>query len=216
MNRSQLKGRGRRPKRRETATRTYRKLFIIIVEGETEKAYFDSGIFKNTEVSIVTRTAKKNHPAGLVEEMERKLDELRSKDLLRSGDPAWLVLDYDDRSDGELSPVFEWAAKREKQQDRGIAYSKPQFEFWLILHHSDGTGVSTQAECMRKAGEVLEGYRKGDSSKLPLDEGLIADAITRARSRLAQPLTSIEDLRAHPSAFTSVHFLAEQLLNNSK
>lgn len=69
MTKSQLAGRRRRPAPRTPPARPYRKRFVIIVEGETEKAYFDSGLFKNADVRIVTKTSKKNHPAGLVEEM---------------------------------------------------------------------------------------------------------------------------------------------------
>lgn len=148
--------------------------------------------------------------------MNRKLAEFRDEGTLRSGDPAWIVLDFDGRSNDELRPVFEWAAERENQGDRGVAYSKPQFEFWLILHHSDGTGISTQAECLRGVNDVIEGYKKGDLSKLPLKVDLIEQAISRARTRLTQPLLTVEDTAAHPSAFTSVHFLVEDLLSNSR
>lgn len=214
MSRSQLQNRNRRPGRRSTGTRPYRKLFVIIVEGETEKAYFDSALFKNTDVSIITRTSKKNHPGGLVEEMERRLEDLRNKGLLRSGDPAWIILDDDARPHEELLPVFDWAASRERQQDRGVGFSRPQFEYWLILHYEDGAGISTQAECMRRIDELSGGYRKGDSSRLPLEMDRIKMAINGAQARLSTPLLSIADIENQPSAFTSVHFLAAELTAN--
>ena len=71
--------------------------------------------------------------------MKNKLESLKQTDELRSGDSAWLVLDDDDSQSEEFQALDAWAAER---HDRFIAYTKPQFEWLLLLHYRDGNSDS--------------------------------------------------------------------------
>lgn len=130
---------------RLVGTRAIKKLFIIITEGETERAYFTMDIFKprrnsDVRVQVICEKSKDgSDPKPVLSSMENKLKSLKQTGELRSGDSAWLVLDDDDSQSEEFQALDAWAAER---HDRFIAHTKPQFEWWLLLHYRDGNSDS--------------------------------------------------------------------------
>lgn len=178
-------------KTHSAGTRHIRSLFGIVVEGETEKRYFDMDYFHEPSVKVMVNPGKPNDPPALARAADALIEELKRGGELRSGDQIWVVLDADDWADAQLEEVFRWSRERSEKGDRGVGLCIPQFEYWLLLHFEDGRGVGTKAE--------------------------IKTANSRARSRVPEEFASLSDLDAdigRGTASTTVHFLVERLVHS--
>ncbi|WP_431832117.1 RloB family protein [Corynebacterium coyleae] len=99
--------------------------------------------FRDKSVKVEVRQGDKPDPPALLRTADDWLAQLkRSKDL-QPGDQAWVVLDEDAATPEQLGEVFRWAAER---KDRGVAFSVPAFEVWLLLHYAEAKGVRSQKE----------------------------------------------------------------------
>ena len=198
---------------RLVGTRAIKKLFIIITEGETERAYFTMDIFKprrnsDIRVKVICEKSKDgSDPKPVLSSMENKLKSLKQTGELRSGDSAWLVLDDDDSQSEEFQALDAWAAER---HDRFIAYTKPQFEWWLLLHYRDGAGIVTKSECLAALRDKQPNYQKGKALPIKLDQ--VKAAQRNAREQEEQRDTPIAELHEKAGGLTTVHFLVHDLL----
>lgn len=88
-------------------------------------------------------------------------------------------MDKDHWTDDQLSQLSNWTTETE---NRSLAVSNPSFEYWLLLHFEDGTGIRSQRECKDRLRRHLPDYDKGvDSSRLSAE--MIRLAVTRAKRR---------------------------------
>jgi len=130
-------------------------------------------------------------------------DHLRQEEL-RSSDEAWLVVDKDQWTDEQLDQLRAWAQARDNY---GFALSNPKFEYWLLLHFEDGTGIASSRDCSDRLNRHLPDYDKGiDARKITRDR--IDEAIRRARLRDNPPCVD------WPRALggTTVYKLVENIL----
>jgi hypothetical protein len=135
--------------------------------------------------------------------MEKQL----KKERLRKGDEAWLVVDKDEWTDEQLAELFAWS---ETKKEFGFALSNPQFEYWLLLHFEDGSGIASGRQCSQKLARHLPGYDKGfDPRKISI--GRIQAAIDRAEQRDRPPC---EDWPRHTG--TTVYRLVQRILDAGK
>ncbi|EPD68286.1 hypothetical protein HMPREF1219_01932 [Corynebacterium pyruviciproducens ATCC BAA-1742] len=199
--------------RKRANTRALKALFGIIVEGDTEKRYFDRFRGANVKVKVVPGRSAPD-PESLTELADDVLDEFKRKGEIRSGDQMWIVSDKDTYTAEQIEVLFSWAAKR---KDRGLGLSLPQFEYWLLLHYEDGVGVLTQRECLSRLHHHNPHYRKNDLSSVSFSEADINRAVQRARRFPPLPPTFREFLNSglDRSAYTSVHVLVERLLKET-
>jgi hypothetical protein len=102
---------------------------------------------------------------------------------LRKSDEAWLVVDKDNWTDGQLSELHAWSTKK---KNYGFALSNPKFEYWLLLHFENGAGVSSSRDCSERLKRYLPDYDKGIDTR-NITESMLDDAIRRARSRDTPP-----------------------------
>ncbi|WP_454992645.1 RloB family protein [Corynebacterium matruchotii] len=198
---------------RSVGTRAIKKLFIIITEGETERVYFTMDIFKprrnsDVKVKVICEKSKDgSDPEPVLSSMKNKIKSLKQTNELRSGDSAWLVLDDDDSQSEEFQALDAWAAER---HDRFIAYTKPQFEWWLLLHYRDGAGIVTKSKCLAALHDKQPNYQKGKALPITLDE--VNNALSHADELRIQRDTPIAELHEKAGALTTVHFLVHDLL----
>lgn len=205
-----------RPKPRRTGTRDYRIRVFIVVEGETEQQYFRSFSMPTAEVSLECLTPDKgSDPRAVLDTLERILERARAKGQLRSGDPAWAVIDRDNWTESQINELFQWAYGAGRK-DRGVGFSDPQFEFWILLHFSDGAGGATQQDCLSRLSQYIPNYQKAQLSQLPLTLEEKQTAVTHGYSRLKDEPKSLSELTDVPRGITSVHFLVEKLLKLEK
>ena len=169
--------RRRRRFQRPIGQRRYRKIFILAVEGtKTEPEYF--AVFNNEQSLIRVNCLKGQHgssPQHVLKRMEGHLKE----EHLKKSDEAWLVVDKDQWSDEQLAQLHQWSLR---QVNYGFALTNPKFEFWLLLHFEDGSGVSGARNCPDRLRRYLPDYDKGIDSRLFTPE-VIAGAIQRAKLR---------------------------------
>jgi hypothetical protein len=132
--------------------------------------------------------------------MERRLRE----EALRSSDEAWLVVDRDTWGVEQLDELHAWS---QRSDNYGFALSNPKFEYWLLLHFEDGTGVGTSFECSRRLRRHLPGYDKDvDPRKYPIENRI--EAMQRAKARDQPPCIDWP----HQPGQTTVYRLVEKLL----
>ncbi len=167
----------RRDFQRRIGERRYRKLFVLATEGnKTEPEYFD--LLQNNHSVIKVHCLKTKEglaPLALLKKMEHYL----KKESLKSSDEAWLVADRDQWDENQLDQLYAWSTT---QKNFGFALSNPKFEYWLLLHFEEASGIATSRECSERLKRYLPEYDKGiDARKITVE--MIAAAIRRAEQR---------------------------------
>jgi len=167
----------RRKFQRPLGERRYRKIFVIATEGvKTEPQYFAS--FNNQQSVIQVKCLKHNHNSSPAHILKKMTSHLKKKTLKKS-DEAWLVVDKDQWTDEQLAQLHKWS---QKADNYGFALSNPKFEYWLLLHFEDGTGIASSHDCSARLKQYLADYDKCiDTRKITKD--MINDAILRAKIR---------------------------------
>lgn len=200
----------RRSFSRNTGSRAQRALFIIVVEGETERRYFENLRQLSANLTVKVSTGKSSNPRAVIQEMERQIQAAKRSGL-QPGDQAWIVFDQDNWSPEAIEMAWGWANERRK--DRGIGFSRPQFEWWLLLHFEEGKRATTQREILDRLNTHIPDYEKGNANQLPRSEEEYNQAIARARSKVSTPLRSFDETEDIQGGFTTVHFLVERILD---
>lgn len=208
MSRNKLSSKGRK-----SGKRSYHKLFIVIVEGETEEQYFKQEIFRNKRIKLVSSIGKNSDPESLI----RAADVKTRKERLIQDDQVWIVLDRDEQGNRKskrekLRKVVDWQVK---DDSRGIAFSSPQFEYWLLLHYEKGTGVTTKKDCLEKLKRYHNGrYEKNVQFSYSREE--IYQACEHSKERLSQLGISATNMRetidTDHSGYSTVHVLVQRVL----
>lgn len=187
---------------RPLGERRYRKLFVIAAEGaKTEQPYF--AVFNDESPTILVKCLRSAHDSASPYVLKRMTDYLK-KEPLKEFDEAWLVIDKDRWTDEQLTQLHQWS---QKNNNHGFALSNPNFEYWLLLHFDDGTGITGPHNCSERLGRRLPNYDKGIESRKISRDG-INDAIRRAKQRDNPPCTDWP--RAMGS--TTVYRLVENIL----
>jgi len=167
----------RRKFKRPLGKRRYRKMFVLATEGsKTESQYFE--IFKDRDLVVHIELLKEKGNSAPPQVLERMRKYLKRENL-QSSDEAWLVVDKDQWTDDQLSQLHEWA---QEADNYGFALSNPKFEFWLLLHFEDGSGVNNSKTCSQRLERHIQGYDKGIDARKMLDSR-IEKAIERAKKR---------------------------------
>ena len=97
----------------------------------------------------------------------------------KSSDEAWLVVDKDQWTDEQLTQLHQWSLQ---QEHYGFALSNPKFEYWLLLHFEDGTGVTSSRDCTDRLKRWIPDYDKGIDTR-KISQSQIDVAIRRAKKR---------------------------------
>lgn len=188
--------------RRPYGTRSYRKMFVIAVEGvKTEPEYF--GLL-NSQQSVIhvncLTGGRDSSPLHVLKRMEKHL----RQNNLRPTDEAWLVVDKDQWIDEHLTQLYAWT---QKCDNYNLALSNPKFEYWLLLHFEEGTGITSSRDCDDRLKRHLPNYDKGINLRKMTRDGIDA-AIRRGRLRDTPPCTD------WPRALgcTTVYKLVENIL----
>jgi len=156
---------------------------VIAAEGnKTERQYF---ALLNTKESVVNvKCLRGGHDSAPLKVLERMKKYLKRSDT-KSTDEAWLVVDRDQWSEDQLNRLHRWTGQCE---NRNFALSNPMFEYWLLLHFEDGSGVTSTQNCKDRLKKCLPEYSKGIDPRKFTSQA-IADAINRAKQRDNPPCT---------------------------
>ncbi len=191
----------RRSLTRPQGQRRYKRMYILAVEGAvTEIQYFN--ILNNENIVVHIHCLRGNHksaPKNVLERMEKYLN----INELNDNDQAWLVVDKDQWTDGQLNELFQWSQQKDNY---GFALSNPKFEYWLLLHFEDGNGVSNSRQCTDKLKLHLPDYQKHiNPREFTIDK--IKRAIQRAKIKDNPPCSDWPR-----STGTTVYRLVEQIM----
>lgn len=182
-------------------------LILIVTEGsDTEPNYFNALRTQWHLTSVKVRAADSSAPSHVVGTAIRLRDE--AKQASRQGgfrapfDEVWAVFDQDQHT------TLTEALAQARREGVKVAFSKPCFEIWLILH------FILSLKPMITADQVEEelGRHLPEYSKTMNLEGLVAraeEAVTNA-SKLEDRLKAPE-MAAYPC--TTVHHLVRSLAN---
>jgi hypothetical protein len=151
----------RRPHREE------RRVYLVVCEGETEKAYFD-GMKRHPDVHMHTVHARRSkHPQREV--VVRSAAEAEQDEYTQ----IWAVFD----TDGEDATALVAEARRSGVE---AAHSTPTFETWLILHFKDHRSALVDgARAVGALKALLPRWTKGGTRFEDFSGGLV-DACARA------------------------------------
>lgn len=159
-----------------------RSVVIIATEGkETERQYFNMGIFKSNVFSIklVPRDTKSD-PESILKDMR----DFVKKQGIKKGDYQWIVIDKNSWTEQQLQKLLEWSKSEDKKK---LSISNPLFEYWILLHFEEGDNVHNKEECLRRLNRYINAYNK---SNIPVNEFTsirIDAAIARARKKDTPP-----------------------------
>lgn len=197
--------------RKRANKRKLKALFGIVVEGETEEKYFNRFKGANVKVKVVH---DRPDPESLSKQAEKLVQEFKDRGEIRSGDQFWIISDKDQYTADQLEALFTWARRR---SDRSLGFSVPQFEFWLLLHYENGTGVATQKDCMSRLKAADPRYQKNNLSSVQFTEAQIKAAVKRAKrfQKLPSTYSAFTHNGLDRAGFTSVHVLVEKLLEHT-
>jgi len=193
----------RRKYQRPVGKRRYRKLFVIAVEGiKTEPQYFS--IFNDDKNIINIKCLKKKNFSSPPQVLQRMKKYLKNEGL-RGDDEAWLVVDKDEWNDEQLMQLYNWS---NNSDNYGFALSNPKFEYWLLLHFEEGTGIANTRNCVERLKRCLPNYDKDiDRSRFTMER--ILAAVDRAKQRDNPPC--IDWPRSQ--GITTVYKLVENILD---
>ncbi len=171
----------RRSFKRRAPSLSYRKLFLIATEGaRTEPVYFE--MFNGPQATIhVKLLPAKKHDTSPPQVLKRAEGFVKEKGLGEE-DEVWLVMDRDQWTDDQLHGVCLGC----RAPAFNLAVSNPQFEYWLLLHFEDGTGVSGSRECTQRLMRYLPHFNKAQMEVEKLKPG-ISDAIRHAEEKDRPP-----------------------------
>lgn len=170
---------GRRPRTgRGAASREEGRRFLVVCEGDTEKAYFHyvRDALHEPGVHVKAVRGKSSDPVHVV---ERAAAEARSAAL--AFDQTWAVFDHDGRTDRvrRALDVARAAGVR-------VALSNPSFEVWLTWHVRTFSTNCDQDSVEKTLKACCPTFVKGTSFDARPFEGLLARAQDRARSSRAE------------------------------
>jgi hypothetical protein len=163
---------------RPFGTKRYERFYLIAVEGSvTEPGYFD--LFDGGVIRVECLYANgESAPPLVLKRMKSRIDRVS----MRPGDEAWLVVDKDRWTDGQLNELHTWTQEPHTVK-RGLAVSNPKFELWLLLHFED---VAGQQSCSTRLKTHVPGYDKAISGVDFTDERM-REAVRRAKEHDTPP-----------------------------
>lgn len=195
----------RRPFKRELGKKRYKKLFVVSFEGsKTEPQYFAmvSSLFSNIHIHSL-KTKLRSSPKDVLKRVITYISDNKF-----DGDySAWIVIDKDDWPNEQLEELHLWS---EEKDVYNLAISNPKFEYWLLLHFENGTGLSSKQDCCRRLERYLDGYDKKINAR-NFDLSKIESAISHAKTK-DKPASTDWNLNF---GVTTVYKLLEDIVNSN-
>ncbi len=157
--------------RRKVQSREPRNIVLIVIEGETERRYFDALRQRDSNVEIIM---VKPGPTDPIKLMDACIYHVKEKEMdLSQGDVAICVFDIDENPSERIMGAIDMAA------DAGIimAISNPCFELWLALHFQEVHHKITRREAFDLVNNHIANYSKtGDYREILIPRRQLAMA----------------------------------------
>lgn len=206
--------------KRLEGTRTKRKRFLIVCEGEkTEPNYFNA-LKNNLPKGVLDvcefRIEGTGHNTESLVEKAIQLKDKWEKESQRPVDKLWVVFDKDSFTPESFNAAIERSINME---DVGCAWSNEAFELWYLLHFNyyDAAISRTRYQEMIEQSfknKGLENYKytknSEDMFRLLNEFASMSDAVRNAK-RLVEGFGARRDYANH-NPCTMVYLLIEELM----
>ena len=181
--------------KRKYKERKLRKTFLIIVEGETEKNYFNK--FHNHKI------VKKGKNPGILKLVKEAKEINKNYEYYE----VWVVSDIDNCS----QKIFDESYKLARKNNIQIAHSNPNFEYWILLHFQSEINIPKN-QYSKLITKHLGGkkYKKGTG----MNDELFNKLLDKQKTAIENAKKIKVDNNIHTQC-TSVYKLVESL-NASK
>ena len=193
--------------RRNRQKRQQSRKLLLIVDGESERTYFEYFVGKNRNLKVEIKPSK--NQSSYKRTLEYCLKQMKIYDIdMDKGDRVAIVTDVDDHPDSEVIFIESQCRKKEIE----LYISNPCFEVWLVLHYERIQRWMQRGELNDRLSELMEKkYVKADG--IPLSQEMVGIAL---KNGLAQTqngdLTNQMCLNAHNSS-TTVYRLVDTIVN---
>ena len=138
-----------RPLTRDSASLRDDRLFIIACDDTyAPKQYFEFFRITRVQVHVIPTEDGAGSAVHVLERLLRIDHEV--------DDELWLILDTDHYTERTHLKSFLKAIKQARKRGVNVALSKPCFELWLLLHHTEESDVSS-LENAKKTEKKLRG-----------------------------------------------------------
>lgn len=179
------------------------KSFRIYCEGDcTEPNYIS--LFRSDNSSILINDGKERcaygDPEGLKRLAKKALDDGKNNN---ASIRVWIVLDKDNNKNEDLKNLRSWCS----DNNVGLAFSNPLFEYWLALHFSYIEGGQNKQDLFRFLSKHLnETYQKNKTYPIFRDH---LDMAKKNAKNLRKSIS--EDNYCNHNPFTNVDLLIEDI-----
>ena len=188
---------------RRDGHRTPARRMVIVVEGRSEKIYFERFRTRERPISIRIHESKDHTAKGMI---KKCISLIERSGLDREAGDVIAVFDTDRNTEEELREAMGLAS----EYGIDVYVSNPSFEFWLLLHFEDNKTAYVQDVIEELLGKHLGfRYKKPESVNKHIDDENVKKAVIRSKRLLADanPMTCKNN-----SPSTCLHLLVERLM----
>jgi hypothetical protein len=181
------------------------KRVIIIVEGRSEKIYFERFRTPESPIAIRIYESKDRTAEGMV---SKCIHLIERSGLDTDVDEVITVFDADRNTVEDI----ECALKVCSENNVTMYISNPSFEFWLLLHFEDDKTTYIQDDLEERLGKHIKAkYKKSEGINRHIGRENIENAIIRSKVLLIDG-DPVKCKNTTPS--TCLHVLVEKLICN--
>ena len=168
-----------RPLNRDSDSLRDGRLFIVASDDSyAPKQYFDFFRLARVQVHVVETPLDENRCHAI--DVLNRLEGLEHEDE----DERWMLLDTDHYSNGRHVKEFRRIIKEAGEKGISVALSKPCFELWLLLHHTDKdiiTELDSAKSVENALRQMLGEYNKTSLKREHFPIESVAKAYQQAR-----------------------------------
>jgi hypothetical protein len=168
-----------RPLNRDSDSLRDGRLFIVASDDSyAPKQYFDFFRLPRVQVHVVETPLDENRCHAI--DVLNRLEGLEHEDE----DERWMLLDTDHYSNGRHVKEFRRIIKEAGEKGISVALSKPCFELWLLLHHTDKdiiTELDSAKSVENALRQMLGEYNKTSLKREHFPIESVAKAYQQAR-----------------------------------
>jgi hypothetical protein len=168
-----------RPLNRDSDSLRDDRLFIVASDDSyAPKQYFDFFRLPRVQVHVVETPLDENRCHAI--DVLNRLEGLEHEDE----DERWMLLDTDHYSNGRHVKEFRRIIKEAGEKGISVALSKPCFELWLLLHHTDKdiiTELDSAKSVENALRQMLGEYNKTSLKREHFPIESVAKAYQQAR-----------------------------------
>jgi len=191
---------------RRSGHRTPSKRMIIIVEGISEKMYFERFRTPESPVAVRIHLSKDRTAEGMV---DKCLSLIERSGLDTGVDEVITVFDVDQNTVEDIEKAVKVCSKHNVT----IYISNPSFEFWLLLHFEDDKTTYIQEDLEKRLEKHIKtAYVKAEGINRHITDENIKQAVIRSKNLLDDG-DPMKCKNTTPS--TCLHTLVERLIKQA-